>query len=285
MKPHFKHIKSRLKLVTLTREDYDLSSFPDFLIIGPQRTGTTWLHGNLVEHPEIFMPTEKELYYFNSLKDPSTHPARWGEVSSDLDWYLDFFTPSQALREELEQQCLERFNEPYRPSMVGEGTATYAAGLSGDVIDEILVLNPDIKIITMVRDPVQRAWSHAKKDLSKLAGRAQDTIPESEWIEFFSRWYQVRCGHPSHYMPLWKDRVPEDNLFIGRFIDVGERPGELLQSVYRFLGISDDIKYVGESAQRRINPTDNSEIPPNLKEHLDELFSAEVQLLHDHGLI
>lgn len=44
--------------------EYD---FPDFLLIGPQRTGTTWLHRNLILHPDIYMPPEKELYYFNNL--------------------------------------------------------------------------------------------------------------------------------------------------------------------------------------------------------------------------
>jgi hypothetical protein len=39
--------------------------FPDFLIIGAQKAGTTWLHRNIQTHPQIWMPKEKELHYFD----------------------------------------------------------------------------------------------------------------------------------------------------------------------------------------------------------------------------
>lgn len=285
MKPTFQEVRDRLRYVTFSDENVDLAKFPDFLIIGPQRTGTTWLHGNLVEHPEVFMPVEKELYYFNSLKDPSTHPERWGKVSSELSWYLNFFEPSQELLQELNSQCESRYGEPYRPRILGEGTATYAAGLTTEVIDEILILNPAVKILTMVRDPIQRAWSHAKKDLSKLADRPLEDVAESEWIAFFDRWYQKRCGRPSHYMPLWQARVPSENLFVGRFVDIVQDPVSLLRRVYRFLGISDDPKYIGESSQKRINPTQDSGVPPRLEAHLKSMFEDEIQLLQGLDLI
>src|SRR5690606_11946368 len=40
-------------------------SFPDFICIGAQKSGTTWLYENLKLHPDIFMPDKKELHYFN----------------------------------------------------------------------------------------------------------------------------------------------------------------------------------------------------------------------------
>ncbi len=42
--------------------------FPDFLCIGAQRSGTTWLHHNLRQHPEIWMPPLKELHYFDEME-------------------------------------------------------------------------------------------------------------------------------------------------------------------------------------------------------------------------
>ncbi|HIE71114.1 MAG TPA: hypothetical protein EYP98_13585, partial [Planctomycetes bacterium] len=59
MKPQFRDVRDRLRYVGMEREDYDLSKFPDFLIIGPQRTGTTWLHENLWQHPQVFIPWDK----------------------------------------------------------------------------------------------------------------------------------------------------------------------------------------------------------------------------------
>ena len=43
--------------------------------------------------------------------------------------------------------------------------------MDGDLIDEVVTLNPEIRVVLMVRDPVERAWSHAKKDLVRNRGR------------------------------------------------------------------------------------------------------------------
>ncbi|CAN0605590.1 unnamed protein product, partial [Ectocarpus sp. 12 AP-2014] len=48
---------------------------PDFLCIGAQRAGTTWLHNRLLEHPDLYLPPEKELQFFNAFFDRG------------LDWY------------------------------------------------------------------------------------------------------------------------------------------------------------------------------------------------------
>ena len=79
-----------LRNVHVSRRDLSLASFPDFLIVGPQRTGTTWLHANLREHQEIFLAEPKEIFFFNRLKTPD-HPKF---ESNDLSWYLKFFRDS-----------------------------------------------------------------------------------------------------------------------------------------------------------------------------------------------
>ena len=79
--------------------------------------------------------------------------------------------------------------------------------------------------------------------------------------------------------------MPAENLFVGKFRDISQDPVALLQSVYRFLGVSDDRKYVGASAQRRINPTQDAGIPANLEAHLRQLFEEEIALLHDLDMI
>src|SRR3990172_4024171 len=68
-------------------DDVDLAYFPDFLIVGPQRTGTTWLHAHLRSHPEIMLAEPKELFFFSSLKTPDS--PRF--PSTELADYLRFF--------------------------------------------------------------------------------------------------------------------------------------------------------------------------------------------------
>jgi hypothetical protein len=68
-------VRARLRFVR-ARGDEDLSRFPDFLIIGPQRTGTTWLHAHLRFHPQIFLSEPKELYFFSSRQSAASRPIR-----------------------------------------------------------------------------------------------------------------------------------------------------------------------------------------------------------------
>src|SRR5512143_2401645 len=181
-------VRTHLRYVR-AQGDEDVSRFPDFLIIGPQRTGTTWLHAHLRFHPQIFLSEPKELYFFSSLK--TRDPKRF--VSDQLAWYLRFFRDPLWRRAAKTALCLWKHREWYRPIVRGEATASYAA-LDADVIADIAALNPDVKAILMIRNPIERAWSHAKKDLVRNRQRRFEDVSEQEFRAFFRDAYQLRCA-------------------------------------------------------------------------------------------
>ncbi|MFN3241877.1 MAG: sulfotransferase domain-containing protein [Planctomycetota bacterium] len=288
MKPRFADVRDKLRFVTWRSDDEpDLELFPDFMIIGPQRTGTTWLHENLIEHPQVLMLVEKELYYFNNLRTDEFHPAHLPPVQQELQWYLDFFRPTEDFVAQRERECQERYGEPYDIAVRGEGTATYAVALSRDpqILTELLTLNPRIKIMTMVRNPADRAWSHAKKDLAKLRNRNVQDVPDSEWLEFLQRDYQVACGHYTHWTRRWLERLPEEQLFVGRFDEIVSSPAKLLSRAYEFLGIRAAPAYVGKVAKQRVNPTETAEMPPAVQELLDSQYGEEIERLRAMGML
>src|SRR5687768_7817210 len=67
---------------------HGIVTFPDFIAIGAQKAGTTWLHRNLQAHPQIYMPREKELHYFDEkLKQRGGLPSRLlGKRPVDKRW-------------------------------------------------------------------------------------------------------------------------------------------------------------------------------------------------------
>ena len=136
----------------------NLQRFPDFLILGPQRTGTTWLYFNLHMHPEILLHRMKETYFFSTLGKPDNPHFHYPCLEDYLDSYIE------PLGERLKKHyiCLRKSLAFYRPKILGEATASYAL-LPEEIIVEIVRLKPNIKGIIMLRDPVERAWSHAKK--------------------------------------------------------------------------------------------------------------------------
>lgn len=108
---------------------------PDFVVIGGRKCGTTWLDGMLRQHSQIHLPTKtKELFFFDRYWDRG------------LDWYAD------------------QFADAPNDAIIGEVTPSYlhceaAAARLAQVL-------PEAKLIVVLRNPIDRAWSdylHAKR--------------------------------------------------------------------------------------------------------------------------
>lgn len=264
--------RAKLRYVKVGRSEIDLSFFPDFLIAGPQRTGTTWLHANLRFHPQVYLAEPKELFFFSRLKTPD-HPRF---QSDRLEWYLKFFRREPLWRRLAKTAiCLCRSRALYRPRLRGEATASYAA-LDSDVIAEIAALNPAIKVIMMLRNPVDRAWSHAKKDLARNRGRRMEEVSDEELRRFFTGAYQRRCARYAENCDNWCAHLRPGHLLVGFFDDVRARPRELLLEVMRFLGIAAEERYIPAGVAKSINPTPPERIPPHHREFLEDLLLPEV---------
>jgi len=268
---HSVELASKLQHVRIPPAGIDLARFPDFLIVGPQRTGTTWLHAHLRFHPQIFLSEPKEIFFFSRLKTPSHS----GFQSAELEWYLRFFRDPPWRWAAKTALSLWKYHELYRPVVRGEATASYAA-LDRDVVGEIAALNPDVKVIMMIRDPVERAWSHAKKDLVRKTKRRVEDVPTAEFESFFRDEYQRRCARMVENYDNWAAQLKPGNLYLGRFADVEERPEALLLEVMRFLGVRADHRYVSSEVREQVNPTAASRIPEAYRRFLEDLLRDEI---------
>lgn len=267
-------LQQRLRWIKVANPRLDLTRFPDVLIIGPQRTGTTWLHAHLRFHPQIQLSEPKEIFYFSRLKAPDDPKFQ----SNELEWYLRFFREKWWLRCAKLGLSLWRYRELYRPIVRGEATASYAA-LDEDVITEIVALKPDLKVITMIREPVDRAWSHAKKDLVRNRNRRFEEVGAAEFQHFFANPYQRQCAHYVQNCDRWAKHLRPGNLFVGLFDDVARRPHQLLLEVMRFLGVRSDRRYIAGDVGESVNPTTGSKIPPQHREFLERLFAEDLRQL------
>lgn len=275
--------RGRLRGIPAPPSDLDVSAFPDFLIVGPQRTGTTWLFRNLIKHPQIYMPGGKEIYYFSFVGDSLKRLPDMDRMSKELAWYLEFFQETGAGRDMRQQQCQADFAEDYTPDVRGEASATYAAGISDDVLSDVTVLNPDIKVILIVRHPYERAWSHVKKDLNLDGNTDLDDLDEDRCRRQLGGDYADACSRFSVMTDRWTAALKPEHLFVGNFQDIQDCPGDLLVRIFRFLGVRDDEKYVGEHAMRKICATDPRPIPGRVLPLLKELYEDELDELRRRG--
>ena len=171
MKPQVltSNLRAKLRFVRVVNSDANLRNFPDFLIVGPQRTGTTWLFQQS-QKPSGNLPTQRKgallLQHIGNAR-PSAFSF---SLPRGLPWRHGRYTQGTFKRN---YDSLRKVGRFYSPRIRGEATASYAA-LPEEVIREIATLNPEIKAILMIRDPLERAWSHARKDLLTEGQRADD---------------------------------------------------------------------------------------------------------------
>lgn len=256
----------RVKIRTISP---DLSRFPDFLIIGPQRTGTTWLYHNLRQHPNIFLTDVKETYYFSTLGQPDHVHYRFPY----LEDYLELFRERLWRRIKKNYDALRKASCFYRPRVRGEATATYAA-LDEDTIRDITALNPDIKAILMLRDPLERAWSHAKKTLLR-GSRSMEEISLHEFRDFFEREGQRKLADYRTINANWSAHLKPGHLFLGDYHRIHSTPQPFLDEIARFLEVPPRALRYNRHLREVINPTQEVAIPRRLKDYLEEHFAAE----------
>lgn len=116
-----------------------LRSRPNLFLVGAPKCATTSLAAFLAAHPDVFMASNKEPHFFSSLELSRVEDRFFGVVRMLPD-YLRLFAGSEGAR------------------VRGEASTTYL-GHEG-AADAIAAFAPDARIVVVVRDPVERAWSH-----------------------------------------------------------------------------------------------------------------------------
>jgi hypothetical protein len=169
------------------------------------------------------------------------------------------------------------FYMPFFPRIRGEMTASYAAGLDDDILRELWLLNPNLKIIILLRNPVQRAWSHAKMYFTKQ-GRLEQ-VSHDELIAFFQSDYISKCGEYSDILSAWEARWGAQNVFAGSFNDICERPRELLQDILRFLGVRSDAGVIPADHNNIVGKTPELPMPDNIRYFLESKYTDQLGYL------
>jgi hypothetical protein len=119
----------------------------DFLIVGAPKCGTTSLYHYLKEHPQIFMPQQKELYFLCAEHTPEVVSKLIKRVAT-IDEYKRIF--SEAEPDQIKGEATPRYLSMYEETI--ENAKKYFPNWR------------DIKIIICLRDPVERAFSHYTQD-------------------------------------------------------------------------------------------------------------------------
>jgi len=182
---------------------------PNFLVIGVEKGGTTWLHTQLKNHPEIFLPATKEVHFFNKY---NSNFVEHNYFQSGIEWYAEFFKKCRGEK------------------AVGEVTPMYIC--DPEARFRIKKTLPDVKLIAILRNPIYRAYSHywmaRYKNHTKLTFREAIEQREPRFIERGLYYKQLKgyfqLFHSTQILIVFYEEVFSNTKFwlseICRFLEV-----------------------------------------------------------------
>jgi len=203
---------------------------PNFIIIGATKSGTTSLYKYLAQHPEIFMSDIKEPHYFMyrgeklDFKGPGDLEIAEQMIVNSREKYLSLFKNTDHIK------------------IRGEASAMYI--YSHKAAANIYEYNPNIKLLAILRDPVERAFSsymHLRRDGRETVEKFWDALQledkriKENWMPL---WYYKDLGFYHHQLKKYAKFFKDKQLKVINFHDFKRDPHLVLNEIFEWLGVS-----------------------------------------------
>lgn len=246
---------------------------PSFIIIGAQRCGTTSLYDYLSNHPQIIPSPVKELFYFDDY------------YQRPIEWYKSFF-PTEKQKEKLERDLVARV-------ITGEASPSYFFHpYAAKRIKETL---PQVKLILVLRDPIERAYSHYnhirrlnREPLSfeeALAKEVERITPDIEKLakdEFYKAdqrrdYSYLTRGYYAKQLTEWYKYFPKEQLLVVQSEEFYRETPRVYNEIVEYLGLNSYTLPVFEAK----NALKYAKMAPETKEKLKAYFAPKNEELYE----
>jgi hypothetical protein len=230
---------------------------PSYLIIGTMKGGTTALHDFICEHPDVIQPKQKEIHYF------SLFPHR------GVDWYLGHFKKNEK-------------------KITGEASPTYFDAACTPAIPRLIkAFNPQMKLILIVRDPIERAISHFHhfRNVNKIK-----EIIETDINDFFYRphsamlrqttqldYYLNQTITFSLYSRKFKAYLSvfdRDQILVIDSAELKNSPRRVMTKVFQHLGLENYYNDIFQQVRYSSGKT-SKDLSDEVRNHLCEVFDPD----------
>ena len=274
-----KHQRLHNFIRTLDRTYSNLTGFahvlPDFYLIGAQKCGTSALYDYLVQHPCIHPCSTKEPRFFDKY------------FNRGINWYKTCYPTT--LKKYIESKIF------HRKFLTGEATERYLE--HPHVTKRIEEITPNAKFIIMLRNPIDRAYSHynmryksKKEDLSfEKAIESEKDRTQNEYKKMLKdeNYYSKDYFHHSYLergiyiekLKRWMEVFPKEQFMIIQSEDFFKDPNKIYNQVLGFLDMPKwklkEYKKIGAGSYTQ------SEIKPETRDKLIEYFKPFNEQLFD----
>lgn len=223
----------------------------DFIGVGAQKAGSTWIADNLRAHPEICFSEPKEARFFISYPESSakgsnksTNYERFG-----ISGYKEYFKHEKVTHKIKGEFSVGYLFDPETPQRIQKHF-------------------PDVKIIISLRHPVDRAYSQYKMD------RYQEGVEKRPFKETFENNSDyLERGLYYKQLTRYLQFFPKNNFFFITMDEIKEKPAFVLRSLYQFLGVNDDFVSPYQNQKSNAGGVSRSIIIHTIASHLPAFMS------------
>ncbi len=273
---------------------------PTFIGIGAHKAGTSWLFRELSKHPDIWIPYKKELHYFDRSPDYSSPnnlatSSPFSRLLGLKPWQLPTMLANQwdmlkfIARGDFHNVawCMKwtfgYYNDDWYENLFsqagtykacGEITPSYAILKHEDLI-KIKAMNADIKIIFLIRDPIERAWSairfHADRGFinKNIVDSDDDIIAELKNPEMLLR------GDYESTIDAYLQHFDSSQILVCFYDAISCDPVGLLSDITKFLEVPSFEESVIDN-KTRVNMSPPREMSATVRDHLDTTYAPMI---------
>lgn len=197
---------------------------PDFILAGPQKCATTWIYKCLKQHPEVLVPEDDSVHYFDM------------NYRKGKGWYQDHFTHHNG------------------ESIVGEVTPSYVrCSVCPRRIHETV---PDTKILFSLRNPIDRAFSHYwhEKEKNKISFQFEEVFTN---YDLFQSW--IETGQYYRHLQRYRKYFNDEQIGVFLFDNLVSSETDFISDIYQFLGANPAFtpSIIGEKINQAWNRFDS----------------------------
>lgn len=270
----------------------------DFLCIGAQKSGTSWLYKNLQDIEEFSLPQVKEIHYFDR---SSTYPS-----PSKKSFSSRVLNPKYVARAigSIVKAIFQRnfnkaafvfkwnfalnYNDKWYLSLFknlkgykGEITPSYSI-LEKEDIKKIHKLLPDVKLILMLRNPIDRAWSHYRSGVSKTYKFDINNLDSSEIIKFMKSEEQTMRSNYLRTIDNYLEVFKKEQLLICFYDAIIDCSDILIKDILHHICGENSIAINHLNLRENVSVTRNKvNCPEEVKEFLKETYYHQIKELSE----
>lgn len=206
--------------------------YPNFLIVGAGKSGTTSLDQYISSHPQIFMSKRKDPGFFASEPYELTDEM----FPESVQYYKRFITN--------EAEYLDLFSGAALDQLTGETTTMYL--YSDKSPTRIKSVIPEVKLIAVLRQPAERLYSrylHLAREALLPTQHFEDLFDQS--TKWWIRPDLIPEGYYYKHLVRFYDHFPTENILVVLYDDLKASKESVFHSLFTFLGV--DPSYIPET--------------------------------------